>query len=353
MNKQLFALFLLTVSVLSASAQKGKDMNEGTGYYLPRTDLRFTVQTEKTIYQPGELALYAEKYLKIKDVSTQPSVEYRITGLNIVSEASRDTAKYYIAPADSKHNIQTIELDDNGVLLAVNAEPKTLKKSESFHPAPKPAPLNPRDYMNEEILSAGSLAKMAELCALEIYDIRESKSLLNKGQADFMPKDGEQLRLMLNNLDTQECALMQLFEGVTLKDTTETELVFVPQKPTNRQLLFRFSRWMGMTDIDDMGGSPYYISVEDEHFMPPVQDNVISDKKPKDNVGIYVNMPGKIKITLFKGEEQWAEYELYAAQFGRTAMVDDVLFGRKMFTSLVLNPVTGNLESLKSENVKK
>ena len=64
--------------------------------------------------------------------------------------------------------------------------------------------------MNEDILSAGSSAKMAELCALEIYDIRDSKSLLNKGQADFMPKDGEQLRIMLANLETQENALMQL-----------------------------------------------------------------------------------------------------------------------------------------------
>ena len=168
----------------------------------------------------------------------------RMLGLDINSEGERDTSKFYVAPVDSKHNIQTLELDDNGVLLAINAEPKQIKERVPFKPAPKPAPLNPRDYMNEDVLSAGSSAKMAELCALEIYDIRDSRSLLSKGQADFMPKDGEQLKIMMRNLDEQESGLMQLFTGVTVKDTIETEIVFVPNKETDRQLLFRFSKWM-------------------------------------------------------------------------------------------------------------
>lgn len=39
---------------------KGKNVAEGTGYYLPRTELRFTVKMEKTSYTPGEFAVYAE-----------------------------------------------------------------------------------------------------------------------------------------------------------------------------------------------------------------------------------------------------------------------------------------------------
>ena len=35
--------------------------------------------------------------------------------------------------------------------------------------------INPRDFLTEEILMAGSTAKMAELVAKEIYNIRESK----------------------------------------------------------------------------------------------------------------------------------------------------------------------------------
>lgn len=47
--------------------------------------------------------------------------------------------------------------------------------------------------MTEEILIAGSTAKMAELVAKEIYNIRESKNSLTRGQADYMPKDGAAL----------------------------------------------------------------------------------------------------------------------------------------------------------------
>ena len=353
MRNLVIALFLLVGSFNVAFAQRGKAVAEGTEYYLPRTELRFTVKIEKTSYTPGDFAIYAEKYLKMKDVEMTPSVSYRILGLNVNSVGERDTSKFYVLPTDSKHNIETVDLSESGVLLAINANPKQIEEPAPFKPAPKPAPLNPRDYMNEDILSAGSSAKMAELCALEIYDIRDSKSLLSKGQADFMPKDGEQLRIMLKNLDIQEDALTQLFAGVTVKDTMEAVVKFVPVKPVSKMLLFRFSKWMGITDADDLGGNPYYISVEDKGVTPSIQEDLLSKKKAKDNGGLYVNLPGKIQITLHDGDRQWAAYELYAAQFGNTVALDEDLFGKKLFTSVVLNPVTGNLESIEIDNAKK
>ena len=60
---------------------------------------------------------------------------------------------------------------------------------------------------------ASSTAKMAELVAKEIYNIRESKNALVRGQADNMPKDGAQLKLMLDNLEEQERAMTEMFSG--------------------------------------------------------------------------------------------------------------------------------------------
>ncbi len=346
MKKLITALLLVAAHSLAATAQ--------TPYYLPHTELRFTVTVEKTTYTPGEYAAYAEKYLRITGIDTRPSTNYRIVDIKVSSVGERDTTKSYVAPNDAKHNILRVALDESGTLLAINDEPKTVAVAEPFRPAKKPAPLNPRDYMTEEILSAGSAAKMAELCALEIYDTRESKNLLNKGQADFMPKDGEQLRLMLRNLDTQEAALTQLFTGTIVKDTTEAVIEYVPRpEATARQLLFRFSKWNGMADADDLAGVPYYITVEDKHLTAQIQEQLLNVKKVKDNSGIYVNVPGKIKVTLSDGSRELNAYELYAAQFGRTEMLDDELFGKKLATSLVLNPVTGSIESVTTEMVKK
>lgn len=353
MKNFIIASLLFVAFAQSAFAQKAKGIAEGTGYYLPCTELRFTVKIEKTSYKPGEFAVYAEKYMKLKDVQTTPSVSYSILGIDVNSEGERDTSKFYMLPVNSKNNIRSVRLDDDGVLLAINAEPRQIDYPTPFKAAPKPAPLNPHDFMNEDILTAGSVAKMAELCALEIYDIRDSKSMLSKGQADFMPKDGEQLRIMLNNLETNENALMQLFAGVTEKDTTEAVIKFVPSNVTDKQLLFRFSKRLGLTDADDLAGNPYYISVEDKHIMPSIEEGLLSKKKAKDNGGLYVNLPGKIKVTLFNGDKQWIAYELYAAQFGKSVELDEGLFDKNLVTSVVLNPVTGNLESIDIENIKK
>lgn len=334
------------------AAQNGEMSVEGASYYLPQTSLRLALQIEKTTYTPGDFASYASRYLRRNDVSLEPSATYRIVNLKLTSEAVPDTSKLYTAKADAKHSIRTLERDENGVLVAVNAKPRQVAKPLPFVAAPKPVQINPRDYMTEEILNAGSPAKMAELCVQEIYDIRENKGLLNKGQADFMPKDGEQLKIMLNNLDTQERALMQLFVGTVEKDTVERIVNFVPTRETDKQLLFRFSKYLGMTDADDLGGSPYYIKVENLHSMPSLNDNIDNTKKDKDNVGIYVNLPGKIRITVFSGEQMLGAFELYAAQFGKTESISGEMFSKKYTTSIVLNPVTGSIEKLETEATK-
>ena len=131
---------------------------EGSSYYLPQTALRFALQIEKSTYTPGEFAGYASRYLKRNDVSLSPSTTYRIVGLKLTSVAQPDTAKFFTAKADAKHSIRSLERDDNGVLVAVNAQPRKVELPKPFQPAPKPAPLNPHDYMTEEILSAGSCA---------------------------------------------------------------------------------------------------------------------------------------------------------------------------------------------------
>ncbi len=330
---------------------------EGTAYYLPKTHLRFSVKVERTTYAPGEFAIYSEKYLRLNDVGTKPEVTYRLLDLGVHSVGERDTSKFFLAPTDSKHSIQSLRLDENGTLLSVNALPKEMSYPAPFAAAPRPAPLNPRDYMTEDILSAGSYAKMAELCAWEIYDLRESKAMLSKGQADFMPNDADQMRLMLRELDTREAALMQLFTGVTARDTIETILDFVPTAGSARQLLFRVSKWAGLTDADDLGGRPFFIEVEDMGQLQRIREGLISPRKDKekdrDIPGIYVNIPGKIRVRILDGDAPYTTLELFAAQAGKTEMLSDELFSKKYATSLVLNPVTGSIDSLDTDVARK
>lgn len=350
MKKTIFSLFILSSACFTALAQ-GQTPLDGIPYFLPRTAVRLSILIEKTSYKPGNLAKYAEKYMKVQDVALEESTQYRIVGTSFQALGLPDSTKSYVALADKKHTINDIQRDENGVIMAINTTTKKPVAPAPFVPARKKAIPNPKDYMNADILSATSSAKMAELIALDLYEIRESRNLLSRGQAEFMPKDGEQLKLMLANLNAQETALMQVFEGTTTKDTTEVFLTFIPTKEVNKELLFRFSKHFGICDKDDLGGSPYYISVEDMKLLPELQ-TVADDGKRKDYAGIHVNLPGKIKITLFNAEKSLNTFELYAGQFGRTVTLSGELFGKKQLTRLVLNPVTGNIENVQTEILK-
>jgi hypothetical protein len=215
---------------------------EGAIYFLPKTAVRLTVLVEKTTYQPGDYCKYAQRFLRQNDVAQEPSTSCRLLSVSQQAFGVPDSTKAYAVKFNAKTVAANVALSPDGCLLAINAEPKAVEQPKSFQPAPKPARLNPRQYMSEEILSAGSKAKMAELTAREIYDLRENRNLLIKGQADFMPTDGNQMRLMLAQLDNQEQALLQLFLGTTIRDTMQTEIVICPDGPVERQIGFRLSQ---------------------------------------------------------------------------------------------------------------
>ena len=196
---------------------------------------------------------------------------------------------------------------------------------------------------------------MAELTAQEIYDLRENRNLLIKGQADFMPKDGEQLRLMLAQLQRQDEALTSLFAGTVSRDTTERTFFVCPAKPADTQVLFRFSRLRGLVDADDLSGEPFYITVQDLKTVPTlVVDAAAAKKKQKPNEkGIYVNVPSKMRVTILQGNDIVGEAEHPAPQFGHVELLSDQLFNKRYTTRLTLNPVSGAVDRLEAELPKK
>lgn len=326
---------------------------EGAVYFLPKTALRIVVQVEKTTYTPGDFCKYAERYLRIKGVEQDGSVSYKVNSIGLTAFGVADTSKCYAVKYNAKNATANIVLSDDGTLLAVNASATQPEPPAKFVPAPKPKPVNPRQFMNEDILTAGSTAKMAELTALEIYDIRDSKNQLTRGQADFMPKDGEQMKIMLNQLDMQNNALMQMFTGTVTCDTTEYVFLYYPDRETDRQILFRMSGKLGVVAADDLAGEPYYISVEDLHSLPATA--AAEDKKKKNAAvkdGIYVNVPGKIKVTVAKGNLVMDVFEVNAGQYGYTELLSGELFNKRFTTHLTLNPVTGAVAKLEAEQPK-
>lgn len=347
MKKLLLTLILWNIIGTAAAQQTVA----GTSYYLPKTALRFSFLIEKTTYEPGQFAAYADRYMK-KKVSLTPSTTYRIINCDMQPTAVPDTTKQFTLLLDKKISIYQVEKSDEGILLAINATGKRLRQPDAFVPAKQPADLNPRDFMNEDILTANSSAKMAELIAEDIYDIRESRNQLTRGQAESMPKDGEQLKIMMSNLNTQETALNQVFEGITRRDTIEKVITYVPVKGVGKTLLFRFSKKLGITDPDDLAGVPYELTIDEQHQVTDQTPVPEESKKSKEDFGLNVNMPDKIRVVLTSEGETLKTFEVLAAQFGKTENLSAELFGKKQTSKLILNPLTGSIESIQAEVIK-
>lgn len=343
--RKILSTLMMAAALSPACAQKD---NGNFTYFLPKTEVSISLLIEKTTYTPGKLADYCDLYFKTKGES-EASVSYRIVGMKFAVAGVPDTSKQYDLVIDKKHSILNIDCDKNGVLKAINTKGKDDEPIEKFKPAPRQPMPSPNDYMSQDILSSTNLPKMARMIAQDIYDIRDSRNQLARGEADFMPKDGEQLKIMLAQMKAQEDALMSMFEGTTVTDTTETIVSFVPVKGQSKQMVFRFSRHFGLTDASDLSGEPYYAIIEDEQILtePPVIDEKI--KKQKDDMIIGINLPGKIKIKLNDGDRTIATYNTYAAQFGNVETLSGSLFGKKLTSQIVLDPATGSVISLKTE----
>ena len=323
---------------------------DGATFFLPRTAIRISVLAEKTTFTPGEYAAYAQRYLHLNNVGDEASVTHRILSIKQMAVGVADTTKAYSVKFNNKTSAINVVLADDGVLLAINAPAQPQQLPAQFLPARK-APLpDPHQFLTQEILAAGSLAKMAQLTAQEIYDLRENRSLLVKGQADFMPHDGQQMKMMLDQTDLQDRALTRLFSGTTVCDTTEYVFYVHPTDNVTNQPLFRFSRHFGMVDADDLSGEPYVITITDLNSVPKaVADG--KKKKAAEN-GLYYNVPGRLRSVITHGLTIDSQEEMPAAQFGNVELLSGELFNKHYGTHLWLNPVTGAIDKLEAEQPK-
>ena len=369
MKKFLLILFTFHFSLFTSQSQTVSSIHqpgvtaEGAVYFLPMTAVTVTVEVEKTTYTPGDFCQYAERFLRIKDVSATPSVSYRITAIRQTAMAVPDTTKRYAVKFDARTSATNIRLSDDGILLGINTRNdeggmtkentssvalSSSNKSHSSFLLPPSSRINPRQYMNEETLAAGSTAKMAELTAQDIYEIRESRSLLVRGQADNMPKDGEQLRLMLNQLDLQDRALTSLFVGTYERDTIQKTFTVVPSANVTHETLFRFSQKLGLVESDDLSGVPYYIDIENLRTVP-LAEPADPKKKQKPVDGIFINIPGRLRSVVSDSQGVIVADEFHAGQFGNVELLSGALFNKRYTTRLRLNPLSGAIEHLDAE----
>ena len=193
---------------------------------------------------------------------------------------------------------------------------------------------------------AGSTAKQAEVAAKQIYRIRESRLNILTGEADNLPPDGEAMKLVIQQLEEQEKALTNLFTGILTKETEHYEVSIIPHYTLDKEVLFRFSKQLGIVDADDLGGTPVYMNLKATE-RAPILDAKEAEKKDKSLKGIVYNVPGKASIEILMNKKTLYKGEAQITQFGTREGLAPVMFeDKKAPVKGLFYPETGAIKQI-------
>ena len=350
--KKLTTLFLL---VLATSGMAQTILNsffpgtsEGVTYHLPDTRINITDEARCITHTPGEFYSYAERFLHIKNVIAEASNRWEIADITSSSEGVPNKDKGFTVRLGSS-TASNILLNDKGIICAINTNAAgkqgaiNEKKQQGTDNGN-----NAQQYMTEEMLTATSTAKMAELTAKEIYAIRESKLAITRGQAENMPSDGAAITLLLQELDKQEKALTELFTGRTdtIYHTYSYHIAPNEVRDTTKAVMLRFSQKLGVVDKENLAGEPIYYNIKDMKTVTlPVTDET-TQKKPTKVEGILYNIPGRASFTVYSRTRTFLDKEIPIAQFGITELLSKSLFGKNNTTKVLFDTATGGIISI-------
>ena len=340
-------LSLAQTRVVKTNAMKSNDY--GVQYFLPKTVLKMEVNYSKITQQAGTYARYAGKLLGMNetDIIQENQTLYVLNSISIEGVGVPDKNESYLVAFKTKTTAPFVYLTEEGLICTINAEytPETPKTRPASKETAHVNTIDVQSLFTEEYLQAGSVSKMAEVLAKQIYRIRESRNDILLGEAENAPRDGEGMRIVLNNLEAQEKALTALFTGTTSRMEESARFEIEPHSDISKEVLFRFSKYGGVVDSDDLSGSPVYINVKAIEPIPaPLVD---AKRKEKEPLSIVYNIPVKSSVEVFYSDREMCREEILIAQFGEKQILATSIFeDKKVPTQVFFYPATGAIKQV-------
>lgn len=332
--KYLILTFLLMVSFTSF-AQKTtrvnaiKANNYGVIYSLPKTSFEVTLLVKKTTYHKGDFYPYAQRYLGIANPVTEDKVVYSLEDILLINKGIADKNNSFMVEFRPKSLEPFVHLREDGVIMAINADPEPETPQVLTIPQGSVSSVNPRNYLSQEALMAGSTAKQAELVARQIFALRSSRTDILTGEAENMPPDGNAYKVVMDEINLQEKTLTELFGGTEKTEYFTLSYTIIPdEKDIDRRPIARFSEKLGPVDADNLAGEPIYLSLTNKtpNVVMQLSERDLVRLENKLSEGIVYNVPGKADLTIEFRNRALLNKEVDVVQYG----TQDVLI-RRMF----------------------
>ncbi len=328
-----------------------KSNNYGVVYNLPITQLDFELKITKTTYKRGEYYQYAKQFLSIDKPIIEDRVVYNLESVSVQNTGIPNKNNSYLIEFKSKSAEPFVYLTKEGLLCSINQEPPLLDKASTPNAQSETASkVNAQSLLTEEILMAGSSAKQAELIAKQIFALRLSRSDILTGEAENMPPDGTAYKLVMDQINMQEKALVEMFSGsVETEDITSVVSIIPSLENIEKEVPFRFSEKLGKVDADDLAGEPVYLSLINKSPQPETE---LSDKdlrrlQKKFSEGVVYNIPSKATLTLTYRNKPLLYTEVDVVQYGSQDVLTKQMFDiRKQPVKVEFYPQLGAIKQI-------
>ena len=346
--KKMFFVLIGACLVSAGYAQVVEQNEPALVYYSPKTaiTLDFTYTVEQQV--PGIYAQYAEDMIGADNAVKENKTTYTLRDVRINTNTSPDYTRPHKVVAEPGFPL-LLTINERGLLTGYNvAKPEKEAPNKPFHETDKKEQHKSKAKvapLPEEVLQAANPLAQANAAAKQIFHLRETRMYLINGEVEHAPADGEAMRLVLEELDKQEQALVELFLG---KKHKRTQHKTVRINPDQTELLLYFSDENGFTDAENIEADTIKvnIAIQAQQYAPTA---VVADKKKKKTVELsqlVYNLPGHGTVKVEYKNKMLGNRTVPMAQYGIDVPLAKDLFKRTELPIIVFSEKTGNIVSI-------
>jgi hypothetical protein len=329
---------------------------EGVFYSLPRTVIRIDVEIDRIENYKGPYAEYALKYLGLKNVVMENSVEYKINGMKVTTSQQPDPDQYYFLELSEKlsknEKAGLLSFTESGLILGTVPERiDTLAREEKIINKEEPGLTTEKDVFPEifkysadvnffekvdtiirkvnidtmtlerQYLKRTVIEKLPEQKAKEASDyivkIKDNRFNLISGfqEVNYNRETLEYMDLQLKQMQTE---YMKLFTGISLHRTLTFSFYYTPNpNQVNTEVpIFKYMKSKGMMELDEPGGKIVTIKVQRSGTTRDVAGYLKRTTWKNKDHGFYYRIPEMARVTVKMGENLTEETQCLVSQLG-------------------------------------
>lgn len=366
--KRTIIFILIALAVIPASAQfniiPSRDSRDAIPkgnitYFLPMTELHFSVEVRREVSRPGRFAAFAEQMLGISNVYTAEKTRYYIKDIRMTTSTEADPSRqYYLARHEGsrKGGEEVAVLGENGILIYYgrnsfaprNAAPHDhLSEMESpwislqDHAASVPMDVEKlvrdtvyRTIQREDTVirmpsiqnrkSVKSEEELAKEAADKIMQLEESRYRLLTGYQE-VPYTKEAIEYMDQSLSKAMKSYLSLFTGSkSIEKKTYTFSTIPALREDSLWVpLFRFSETEGAFNKNESRGDVIFIKCSSQKHSAPRNKLRVSEEQDETELRpkLWYRSPVLCKIELRDDRNTVYAGSTHVAQLGRVGSI--------------------------------